>query len=230
MAKRYTVGKKETLKQIAREQMGDQTLANVLADYNGIVGKRQLVAGEVVEIPSKKDLAPSRAARPRAAAWPAVPRGLQEVLQTFGNLYDYVRDDGSVDPRWESENMVLVPLPFALPLDWDPAKSVTRVRCHKLLAPLYQEVFGQIVAQNLKSTLKTYGGAYQYRAKRNGAKPSTHSWGIAIDFNVRTNAMGTSGDMDPRLVALMERFGFVWGGRWAGRGKDPMHFQYCTGY
>jgi hypothetical protein len=42
--------------------------------------------------------------------------------------------------------------------------------------------------------------------------------------------MGTAGDMGPRLVALLEGYGFLWGGRWAGRSKDPMHFQYCTGY
>ncbi|MCU0972135.1 MAG: M15 family metallopeptidase [Gammaproteobacteria bacterium] len=42
--------------------------------------------------------------------------------------------------------------------------------------------------------------------------------------------MGTAGDMDARLVELFEGFGFLWGGRWAGRSKDPMHFQYCTGY
>ncbi len=81
-----------------------------------------------------------------------------------------------------------------------------------------------------KSRVLADGGCYQYRAKRNGSKPSTHSWGIAIDFNVRSNAMGTAGDMDPRLVALMEGLGFVWGGRWTGANKDPMHFQYCSAY
>ncbi len=78
--------------------------------------------------------------------------------------------------------------------------------------------------------MKSYGGGYSYRPKRGALKPSTHSWGIAFDLNPATNAMGTAGDMDPRLVALLEGYGFLWGGRWAGRSKDPMHFQYCTGY
>jgi hypothetical protein len=47
---------------------------------------------------------------------------------------------------------------------------------------------------------------------------------------VRSNAMGTAGDMDPRLVKLMEGLGFNWGGRWSGANKDPMHFQYCSAY
>jgi hypothetical protein len=42
--------------------------------------------------------------------------------------------------------------------------------------------------------------------------------------------MGSAGNMDPRLVELFERHGFTWGGRWSGKNKDPMHFQYCSGY
>ena len=82
----------------------------------------------------------------------------------------------------------------------------------------------------LQKSVKTYGGGYTWRMKRGQAKPSTHSWGIAIDLNARTNAMGSAGDMDPALVALFERHGFTWGGRWSGANKDPMHFQYCSGY
>jgi hypothetical protein len=32
------------------------------------------------------------------------------------------------------------------------------------------------------------------------------------------------------VVAAFKRSGFTWGGDWSGAGKDPMHFQYCTGY
>jgi hypothetical protein len=31
-------------------------------------------------------------------------------------------------------------------------------------------------------------------------------------------------------VAAFKRSGFAWGGDWSGANKDPMHFQYCTGY
>ena len=230
MSKQYIAREKETLKQIAKAHMGDAKLADALADFNGLVLGGRLATGQAIEIPTARELAPVDRPRPRAAAWPAAPQGLRGIIATFGNLSDYLRDDGTLDPQWEIRNMLLAPLPFAIPLDWDPTKRVTRIRCHRLLVPLYEAVFAEIVAQGLKSSLNTYGGAYQYRAKRNGAKPSTHSWGIAIDFNVSTNPMGRAGDMDPRLVALMEDFGFVWGGRWSGASKDPMHFQYCTGY
>lgn len=230
MAKTYTAVKGDTYRKIAAAIMGDADLANTLADYNGIVDLKQIVAGQQISIPTARDLAPSRAPRPRAAAWPAPPAGLQNIIDTFGNLLAYVRNDATVDPKWETQFMVRQALPFAIPLDWNTSQSVTAIRCHKLLAPLFAQVFEQIAARGLRGTVKTYGGCYVYRPKRNGAKPSTHSWGIAFDLNVRTNQMGTAGDMDPRLVELIESFGFVWGGRWAGRGKDPIHFQYCSGY
>lgn len=229
MAKPYVVKKGDTLARIAEARMGSRSRAATLADYNAL-RSRKLEIGSQILIPSAADLKPRVVALPRTAAWPAPPTGLQGVLDLFGNIYDFIRDDGTIDPSWEVQNITRVALPFAIPLDWDPAKSATGVRCHRLLAPLFSEVFQRIVAAGLKPAIKTYGGCYQYRAKRNGSKPSTHSWGIAIDFNVRTNAMGTAGDMDPQLVKLMGDMGFLWGGRWSGSGKDPMHFQYCSAY
>ena len=60
------------------------------------------------------------------------------------------------------------PLPFPIPLSWDPARQVRNLYCHRRLVP--------------------------------------------------------------GIVKVFESFGFTWGGRWSGRGKDPMHFQFCSGY
>lgn len=235
MAKTYIIAKGDTLAKIARDHLGDAKLADVLADYNGLSETRYLFVGQRIQLPSARDRRPATLAStegetaPRAA-WPSPPHGFQAIRDTFGDLVKYVRNDGTLDPKWEMERMVPAKLPFAIPLSWAPATKVTSVRCHKLIAPLIEELFRQIVAQGLKSAVKTYGGCYIYRDKRGQVKPSTHSWGIAIDLNPNTNSMGTAGDMDPRLVALFETHGFFWGGRWTGRSRDPMHFQYCTGY
>lgn len=229
MAKTYTIARRDTLASIARKQLGDVRLARALADYNGLPDAKQIFVGQRIELPGKRDLrAP---ARPRELApWPAPPHGFEAIRDTFGDILGYIRDDGSIDPKWESERMVRAALPFPIPLAWNTSQSVTGIRCHKLIAPLVEAVFREIDAAGLKSAVKTYGGGYVYRPKRGQVKPSTHSWGIAIDLNPNTNAMGTAGDMDPRLVELFEGFGFTWGGRWSGRSKDPMHFQYCSGY
>jgi hypothetical protein len=230
MAKTYIVVKGDTLAKIAKAQLGDAKLAAMLADFNGLADANQIMIGQIIQLPSSTDLKTSSAPQPKAAAWPAPPNGFQGVRDTYGDILAFINADGNIDPKWEASRIVRQELPFAIPLAWDTSKSVTGIRCHKLLAPLFAEVFQQIVAQGLQKTVKTYGGCYQFRPKRNGFKPSTHSWGIAIDLNPNTNAMGTAGDMDPQLVALFEGLGFVWGGRWAGKGKDPMHFQFCTGY
>ena len=229
MPKPYLVKKGDTLTRIARRQMKNAGLANTIADYNGLPHADQIFVGQRIWLPSRRDLRPVTTARARAP-WPAPPNGFQAIRNTFGDILNYVRNDGSIDPKWETERMGKVVLPFPIPLSWDTGKNATSIRCHKLIAPLFEQVFGKIAASGLQHSVKTYGGCYNYRPKRNGVKPSTHSWGIAIDLNPNTNAMGTTGDMDPRLVDLFEGFGFVWGGRWAGRSKDPMHFQYCSGY
>jgi D-alanyl-D-alanine carboxypeptidase len=233
MAKPYILKKGESLATVAERTLGVPKRAAELASYNGLLDAKRVVAGQAVHIPSARELKPARAAAPaarEAPASPAAPHGLQAIIDTFGNIWDYVADGDRPDPQWETQFMVSAKMPFAMPLDWAPQQSTSSIRCHKLIAPLLQTVFADIIAKGLQRSVKTYGGGYNWRMKRGQAKPSTHSWGIAIDLNARTNAMGTAGDMDPALVALFEGYGFTWGGRWPGTNKDPMHFQYCSGY
>jgi hypothetical protein len=91
-------------------------------------------------------------------------------------------------------------------------------------------VFTEIERRALRGEVRTFGGCYNVRSKRSGNRLSTHAWGIAIDLNPETNGMGRRGDLSAEVVEVFESFGFTWGGRWAGSGRDPMHFQYCTGY
>jgi hypothetical protein len=229
MAKMIVAKKGDTLRKIAKRVLGDEKRAREIADYNAIPARNDILAGQQIWIPTAREMRVPPASR-AVTPWPAPPVGYQAICETFGDLLKHVRSDGTIDPKWDANQMAKAALPFSIPLSWDTTKSASSVRCHKLIAPLIVHVFKQVDARGLRSTVKTYGGCYVYRAKRNGSKPSTHSWGIALDLNTSTNAMGTPGDMDSRLVALFEEFGFFWGGRWPGRGKDPMHFQYCSGY
>ena len=229
MARRYVVRKGDTLTRIARRELGEPDAWKALADYNGLPSPDQIVAGQQIWLPSQRERRPPPPP-PTADRWPAPPHGFQAICETFGDIREYVTEDGGISPRWATEHVTSAALPFPIPLAWDTSKSVRAVACHRLIAPLVEEVFREIAARRLQTAVKSCGGGYSYRPKRGALKPSTHSWGIAIDLNPATNAMGSAGDMDPRLVALFEGFGFRWGGRWSGRGKDPMHFQYCTGY
>ena len=73
-----------------------------------------------------------------------------------------------------------------------------------------------------------YGGCWvpRFIASDPARGLSLHSWGIALDLNVATNQRGTPGDMDPRVVDVMARWGFAWGGTWSD--PDPMHFELAA--
>jgi hypothetical protein len=135
-----------------------------------------------------------------------------------------------LDPRWEAETLTRAPLPFPIPFSWEPTKSVSRLQCHVKLKDIFPAVFTTIRDNGLQPEIRTFGGCFNFRGKRTIDKLSTHCWGIAIDLNTQTNAQGGAGDMPPEVVEIFRAAGFKWGGDWSGKSKDPMHFQYCTGY
>jgi hypothetical protein len=53
---------------------------------------------------------------------------------------------------------------------------------------------------------------------------SHHSWGIAFDTNLVGNYYGSAPHQDPRLVSILERWGFLWGGSFVV--PDGNHFEY----
>jgi hypothetical protein len=160
----------------------------------------------------------------------AVPNGLEQILETFGDIYKYVRPDGSLDPRWQVDFLAPVALPFPLVLSWDHSTSISRFLCHKLLTGRFKDIFDRVQAGRLQPKIESYGGCFAFRPKRTNTKLSTHIWGIAIDLNPETNAQGTAGDMDAGVIEIFRGAGFKWGGDWERQTRDPMHFQFCTGY
>lgn len=235
MSARYEFRSKDTFRKIAKSHYHDGTLARALASYNGYLRGRKPSPGTLLELPARRELVPPARRKMRGLVARALgllpPNGLEAILAMFGDITRYIRSDGTIDPRWESAHMVSVALPFPVRLAWgNPAPLATKIRCHKVVAPAMVQVFQAVDRAGLRGSVRTFGGCYNYRPKRTGSRPSTHSWGIALDLNPATNAMGTAGNMDPRLVAVFREHGFKWGGDWTGRNKDPMHFQFCTGY
>jgi hypothetical protein len=158
------------------------------------------------------------------------PQGLNQIIATFGDIFACIGPDHTLDSRWQTEFLGRVALPFALPLSWDISRSVTQFTCHKMLVPVLGRVFSDIQTAGLESKLTSFSGCFAFRPQRAGTKLSAHAWGIAIDLNPETNQQGTPGNMDQRVVTIFQQAGFQWGGGWQGRRRDPMHFQFCTGY
>lgn len=136
----------------------------------------------------------------------------------IGSMSFRILKDGFIDPdpAWEAANIVRGTVPI-----------LGTVTCHRLLYPQLYRAMEEISSRGLSHLVDAaqYGGCYVPRfIDRNPDKPlSMHAFGLAFDINVSTNHLGTRGDMDPRIVEIIERWGFVWGGRWER--PDPMHFE-----
>lgn len=158
------------------------------------------------------------------------PHGIEQIYSVFGDISQYILPDHTLDPQWQTETLTRVALPFSLPLSWDKSRAFDHITCHKLLADTFAEVFDQLYNSGLFRKLTSFGGCFAFRPQRTGTKLSTHAWGIAIDLNPETNQQGTAGNFDSDVIAVFEQAGFEWGGSWVGLTRDPMHFQFCTGY
>jgi hypothetical protein len=145
------------------------------------------------------------------------PRGTAQG-GLIGRMNYKILDNGFIepDPNWVAANIVNAEVPI-----------LGSVTCHRLLVPQMASALAEVEREGLSSLIDTsdYGGCFVPRfISRDPTRAlSMHAFGLAFDLNVQSNLYGTEGDMDPRLVQILERWGFEWGGRWDP--PDPMHFE-----
>jgi hypothetical protein len=53
------------------------------------------------------------------------PRGLDEIVATFGDIFEYIHPDHSLDPRWQTDFLERTALPFPMVLSWGPYAHCT---------------------------------------------------------------------------------------------------------
>ena len=133
----------------------------------------------------------------------------------------------------------MVALPYGD--DWvrlDPAflrrRIVTRqvpvlgsVSCHRKMLPALDAAMRELGRRGLARLVDPgdYAGCYAPRRIRPGGALSLHAWGLAVDLNARANPFGGRSRQDRRLVRVMERHDFTWGGDFPTT-PDPMHFEF----
>lgn len=86
----------------------------------------------------------------------------------------------------------------------------------------------------LTADVKAYAfpsaGTYNCRVVQDTGTRSMHAWGAAIDLNTKYADYWLWGKgvyrnrMPAEIVAIFERHGFIWGGKWGH--FDTMHFEY----
>ncbi|MBV8132182.1 MAG: M15 family metallopeptidase [Alphaproteobacteria bacterium] len=135
---------------------------------------------------------------------------------------------------WKGEvTQRLVPVVW-LPRSWGRSIRITSING---VAERIAAVSGELDA--LPGVVKRYAyppaGTYNCRTVADTGEPSMHSWGAAIDINAAHAdywLWHASGGIDaehinripPEIVAVFERHGFIWGGKWSH--YDTMHFEY----
>lgn len=102
--------------------------------------------------------------------------------------------------------------------------------CHRTVSEMLKGAMNQLVEEELGHLVDPSGfaGCWNPRFTRtvtgSSAGLSRHAWGAAVDINAPANPYGSHGTQDPRLVEIMQSWGFTWGGDWLV--PDPMHFEY----
>lgn len=227
MPRQYVIQPGDSLDGLAMEFYGQSSVSVKLAEFNGLRNPDQIRPHQHIMIPSFIELTGNE---DLSAIKNRPPHGLSEITERFGNIFDYIRENGTLYWKWENDFMTQCDIPFSIPLSVNPARSIRSVYCHRDIVPIVSAVFENLFRRGLWKEIKSYGACFQFGYELFTGKLTPHSWGIAIDLNVESNVVGTEGDMHPEVVEIFLEQGFSWGGDRSGRFKDPMHFQYCTGY
>ena len=117
-------------------------------------------------------------------------------------------------------------------IDWFGRKvRVTTVNnVHRHLMAVEHELKGWLKRHpEYRKYLVPIGGTFKWRTIAGTHRLSVHSFGAAIDINVKYSAYWRWGKRPSReipriIITTFEKHGFIWGGKW--RHFDTMHFEY----
>lgn len=133
-------------------------------------------------------------------------------------------------------NQTYVDLPYKMKLAWDTSISISRFKCHEKVARPIERVLTRVLDhygnQVSDLGLDLFGGCLNVRAMRGGTQYSTHSWGIAIDFDPARNKLRWGKDLANFAKPEYNKWFELWeeeGAVSLGRQKnyDWMHIQFC---
>lgn len=123
-------------------------------------------------------------------------------------------------------------------ITWLPKSSkktlwITKINdIDKKLIAISNEI--EQLPKEIKSYALNPNGTYSFRKIANSNNLSLHSFGIAIDLDIKNSDYWLWNDSKKKInyknkipieiVEIFEKYGFIWGGRWYH--YDTMHFEY----
>jgi D-alanyl-D-alanine carboxypeptidase len=120
-----------------------------------------------------------------------------------------------IDPAWTAAHIETTRVPL-----------LGRVTCNRQIVPQLTAAMRQVRRRAPDHAVRSYQGCFvpRYIGWSNANMLSYHSWGIAFDINAGENVRGETPQQDPRLVRILSRNGFEWGGTWIV--PDGNHFEF----
>lgn len=138
-------------------------------------------------------------------------------------------------PNQQGSYLTTIVLPYPMRLAWDKDTQVTKMRCHKLVANDFINVFNDLLEHYgyekiVELGIDLFGGCFNFRAMRGGSDYSRHSWGIAIDLDPERNqlketsktARFSRAEYKP-MIDIFYKHGFISLG--VEKNYDWMHFE-----
>lgn len=137
------------------------------------------------------------------------------IKAAFGEFNIRPNRSGSFepDPEWVERHVFTTDLPL-----------IGEAACHAAITTSLTAALEEIERSNLGFLVETFDGCFFPRFIAGTRALSRHAWGAAIDLNYAANPTGQVTVQDPRLVSIMERWGFTWGGNWLV--PDAAHFEW----
>ena len=138
-------------------------------------------------------------------------------------------------PNQNGTYLVSIKLPYPMRLAWDKNTKVNTMRCHKLVAQNFTNVFNDLLnhyglAKIQELGIDLFGGCFNFRAMRGGSDYSRHSWGIAIDLDPERNQLKETSKTArfarpeyKHMIDIFYKHGFVNLG--VEKNYDWMHFE-----
>jgi hypothetical protein len=138
-------------------------------------------------------------------------------------------------PTEAGTNLVMLELPYPMRLSWDLNTKVKKMRCHKLVAKNFKDVFDELLSvygyeELVRLQIDVFGGCFNFRKMRGGSQLSTHAFGIAIDLDPTRNLLKETSKTArfarpeyKRMIDIFYKHGFISLGR--EKNYDWMHFE-----
>lgn len=155
------------------------------------------------------------------------PEGVKNIWPRQAEIKRFYGEPG--------QNQTMIEPPYPLYLDWALKTKIERFsiheKCHDSAARVMARVLDAYGEDRIHELgLDQFGGCLNVRLMRNGRTMSTHSWGIAIDWDADRNPLRATGRTARMALPAYDKFLDLWEEEgWVSLGRarnfDWMHVQ-----